>query len=379
MIADDDDALRLALVTMIQVEGFSVVEADNGAEALELFAREKPDIVLLDTVMPRLNGYEVCQALRLQVPDVYELPILMITMMDDLESIQKAQSAGASDYLIKPIQWSLLTYRLHVMFKQKKMLAERKKIEDKLLHTHKLSAIRQLTGGFAHDFNNILASQLGYTELALNCCDEHADEKLIKYLGEVQKASLRGKILIEYLMMFAMNGMDMTSISEAQNDFSDSIKAMVKDIPSHIKFESICNVENEWIGVDFIQFHQILMNLIENAIDAIENSGAITVKLEKRCQDRSVCTSCLSEFEGEYLILSVTDDGGGIDDKIAQRIFEPFYTTKPVGRGTGHGMSVIHGIVHAAGGHIHVASEVGKGCTIEVFFLLMSSAQQAAV
>ena len=92
MIADDDDALRLALVTMIQGEGFSVVEAGNGAEALELFAREKPDIVLLDTVMPRLNGYEVCQALRRQVPDVYELPILMITMMDDLEYIQKARS-----------------------------------------------------------------------------------------------------------------------------------------------------------------------------------------------------------------------------------------------------------------------------------------------
>lgn len=379
LVADDDDAIRLALVSMIQIEGFSIVEASDGVSALEMFEQEKPDIVLLDTVMPGMNGYEVCEAIRQQSPDIHEMPVLMITMMDDPESIQKAQEAGASDYLVKPIQWPLLMYRLQVLFRQKKLLKERKKVEGKLCQTHRLSAITQLTGGFAHDFNNILASQLGYTELALNHCLDLNEAKLKTYLGEVQKASLRAKILIEQLMTFAMDGIDMTAVSEVTNVFSDSIKALRSNIPSRIMVDVENDVDNDWIGLDFVQFHQVLMNLLENSVDAIEDKGLISVKLEKRYMNKQVCSSCLSEIAGEYLILSVEDNGTGIDENILQNIFEPFYTTKPVGKGTGHGMSVVHGIVHAAGGHIHVDSTPGKGCKIEICLLPITSEKQMAV
>lgn len=379
LVADDDDAIRLALKTMIESEGFSVFDTANGIAAMEVYERESPDIILLDTIMPEMNGYQVCETIRKNVPDIHELPIVMITMMDDLDSIKKAQNLGASDYIIKPIQWPLLMYRLNVLFHQKKLLEEKNKIEEKLRHTYKLSAIRQLTGGFAHDFNNILATQLGYTELALNHDIAKADEKFTHYLGEVQKASLRGKILIEHLMTFAMDGLDLNSVSEVKSDFTDSIKAILKIIPSHITFDSECHIDNEWIGIDFVQFHQILMNLIENSIDAIEKEGNVSVSLEKRFVDKKVCASCLSEIRDEYIVLSVSDSGTGINDNILQQIFEPFFSTKPVGKATGHGMSVIHGIVHAAGGHILVNSEPHKGCTIEVCFIPISAVQQMAV
>lgn len=379
LVVDDDDAIRLALVSMIQIEGFTLVEANNGISALEIFEREKPDIVLLDTVMPEMNGYEVCKAIRKEFPDIYAMPVLMITMMDDPDSIQRAQDAGASDYLIKPIQWPLLMYRLHVLFRQKQLLDERKKIEEKLRQTHRLNAISQLTGGFAHDFNNILASQLGYTELALNYCDDLNEEKLKIYLGEVQKASLRAKILIEQLMAFAMDGVDMTEVSEVAHVFSDSVKALLSKIPQRITFDAVNDVKDEWVGLDFLQFHQILMNLLENSVDAMDGQGSITVKLEKRCVEKQVCTSCLSEITGQYLVLSVTDTGSGIDQKILQAIFEPFYTTKPVGKGTGHGMSVVHGIAHASGGHIHIDSTPGKGSTIEIYLLPVTAEKKMAM
>jgi len=379
LVADDDDAIRLALVSMIQLEGFSIVESSNGIAALEMYECEKPDIVLLDTIMPEMNGYEVCAAIRKKNPDIYAMPIIMITMMDDSASIQRAQDAGASDYLLKPIQWPLLMYRLHVLFQQKELLNERKKVEEKLHQTHRLNAITQLTGGFAHDFNNILASQLGYTELALNHCNDLNEEKLKIYLGEVQKASLRAKILIEQLMTFAMDGGDMTVVSEVTHVFSDSVKALLSKIPQGIKFDVVNNVKNEWIGLDFLQFHQILMNLLENSVDAMDRQGSIAVKLEKRYVEKQICTSCLSEIAGQHLVLSVTDNGSGIDEKILQTIFEPFYTTKPVGKGTGHGMSVVHGIVHASGGHIHIDSTPGKGSTIEICLLPVTAEKKMAI
>ena len=267
LIADDDDAMRFAMCRVIEAEGYAVIAASDGDMAISLYKKERPDVVLLDAMMPKKDGYEVCQRLREEVPDIHLLPILIITVMDDNYSLTRAQEVGASDYLIKPVQWPLLIYRLNMLFMQKRLHDERRRTEGRLRQTHRLNAIRQLTAGFAHDFNNILATQLGYTELALNTCEQN-NTKLNQYLGEVQKASLRGKLLIEQLMTFAMDAIDNWAFSQADLDrlflrvFSDNDRAIrlyercgfvgVKEIPLH-KFE-----EGEVIKYEEIESSQDL-------------------------------------------------------------------------------------------------------------------------
>ena len=368
LVADDDDSFRSALAGILKNDGYSVIEASDGLEAVDVFEREAPDIVLLDGVMPQLDGFEACARIRAKVPDILELPILIITIMSDIESIEKAQVAGASDYLTKPLSWPLLMYRINVLFLLKKMQLERSRLNKRLRETHKLNAVRQLTGGFSHDFNNILAAQLGYTELALDCVEENDTEKHKEYLGEIQKASLRAKLLIEQLMNFTLKDIDLTSASMVCDVFGESTKVLTKNVPDYIDYESVNKIDNGWIPLSFIQFHEVIMNLFDNAIDAIDGQGTVKISLEESNVEIRQCSSCLEDFGGSYYVLSCEDSGKGILPNDVHRVFEPFYTTKMETKGVGHGMSVIHGIAHAAGGHVEIDSVPGKGTIARVFF-----------
>lgn len=247
-------------------------------------------------------------------------------------------------------------------------------LQRQLQQTQKMEAIGQLTGGIAHDFNNVLASIMGYTGLTKRRAAQHNDETITGYLEQISRAGERARDLVQQLLAFSRGDVSGLQILEPEPLAREAISMLISLIPSSISLNF--NVKNNefknYIEVDPVQFSQSVMNLVINSKDAIgENTGEIDVTLEYLPEAKGVCDSCHTEFSGNFIKLTVTDSGVGISDDILDRIFDPFFTTKEVGKGSGMGLSMLHGIVHGSGGHIVIVSyksELQSGTTIQVFF-----------
>ena len=244
-------------------------------------------------------------------------------------------------------------------------------IQRQLQQTQKMEAIGQLTGGIAHDFNNVLASIMGYTGLTKRCAVKYNDETITGYLSQITRAGERARDLVQQLLAFSRGDVGGLQVLEPEPLAKEAIKMLMSLIPSSIKLNLKIRNNNlkYYIEVDPVQFNQIVMNLVINSKDAIiDGSGTIDVSVESLPKVRDVCDSCHSDFSGKYIRLSVTDSGVGINKDIITRIFDPFFTTKEIGKGSGMGLSMLHGIVHGSGGHIVVKSKPNHGTTINVYF-----------
>lgn len=249
---------------------------------------------------------------------------------------------------------------------------ETQRLQTQLQQAQKMEAIGQLTGGIAHDFNNILASIIGYTELALERYVTNESGKLKDYLSEVHRAGTRAKDLIAQMLAFSRSKHGELISLKMQPLVKETTKLLRPTIPANIEFKyEIEDVAN--ISADPIQIQQVIMNLCINARDAVGTHGFIKIKLCETHVDSACCDSCHQHFSGDHLVLSVSDSGHGISKELVERIFEPFFTSKEVGAGTGMGLSMVHGIVHHHKGHIVVKSEVDVGTDFQIFFPLISN------
>ncbi len=160
-VIDDDVIVREVARVTLEEAGFMVSEADNGVQALEAVENLKPDIILLDLMMPEMNGFDTCSALR-KMPGFELIPILILTALEDIESVNRAYEVGATDFATKPINWLVLVQRVQYMARAVRMMNERIRLEEELQQSQKLEAVATLTGGIAHDFNNLLQIVQGY-------------------------------------------------------------------------------------------------------------------------------------------------------------------------------------------------------------------------
>lgn len=247
-------------------------------------------------------------------------------------------------------------------------------LQRQLQQTQKMEAIGQLTGGIAHDFNNVLASIMGYTGLTKRRAVLHDDETITGYLDQITRAGERARDLVQQLLAFSRGDVGGLQVLEPGSLAKESISMLVALIPSSINlnFKIKNNNIKNYIEVDPVQFSQSMMNLVINSKDAIgDKVGEIDVALEYLPAVKGVCDSCHSEFSGNFIQLSVSDSGSGISKDILDRVFDPFFTTKDVGKGSGMGLSMLHGIVHGSGGHIVIKSKgsgVTMGTTVQVYF-----------
>lgn len=247
-------------------------------------------------------------------------------------------------------------------------------LQRQLQQTQKMEAIGQLTGGIAHDFNNVLASIMGYTNLTRRQIKKFEDEKIESYLAQITRAGERARDLVQQLLAFSRGDVGGLQVLQPEPLAKEAIKMLRSLIPSSINLNLKIrnNNINHYIEVDPVQFHQGLMNLVINAKDAIKGgTGNIDVSLKYLPNVKHICDSCHLGFSGKFVELSVTDTGEGISKNILERIFDPFFTTKEIGKGSGMGLSMLHGIVHGSGGHIVVNSKKNQtqsGTTIQVFF-----------
>ena len=246
-----------------------------------------------------------------------------------------------------------------------------KKLEIQLLHSQRIESLGTLTGGIAHEFNNLLASILGYTELALDTENVKKDKKLTAYLTQVVDASGKSAELVNQMLTFSRSegASDKKENLSVAALFSDVEKLLQPIIPGNFTVNINKPDKYLFINASSAMMTQVLMNLYLNAKDAIENkNGVITIdsKVVSFSASDKICSSCHQDIQGEYIEISVEDNGCGTDPETIEHLFEPFFTTKEVGKGTGMGLSIAHGITHEHSGHILIDSEVDVGTTVKI-------------
>jgi signal transduction histidine kinase len=239
--------------------------------------------------------------------------------------------------------------------------------EKQLQQVLKIQAIGTLAGGIAHDFNNILFPIVGYTELTMDEVPE--DSAARKNLEEILKAAHRAKNLVQQILTFSRQSGQEREPIRVQYVIKEALKLLRATIPSTIEIEHHLDENCGAISGDATQIHQVIMNLGTNAYQAMQESGG---KLEISLTEVNITYADTIERvglkPGRHLQLKVKDEGCGMEPAVMDRIFEPYYTTKSHGKGTGLGLAVIHGIVKNHGGDIIVDSELGMGSTFYVFF-----------
>jgi PAS domain S-box-containing protein len=243
-------------------------------------------------------------------------------------------------------------------------MSERKRLESQLVQSQKMEAIGTLAGGIAHDFNNILGAMMGYTEMMM--MDAPEDSAHYSYLQQVMFAGMRAKDLVKQILTFSRQKEQNRIPMKIDKIITEALTLLRASLPTTIDFRVKIGSVHGNIMADPTQVHQILMNLCTNAAHAMENKGELLVALE---DDEVMDDGKKYDIEpGKYIKLIVSDTGKGIDPAIIKRIFEPYFTTKEQGKGTGMGLAVVHGIVKSYGGTIRVHSDKGIGTKFEIFF-----------
>ncbi len=245
---------------------------------------------------------------------------------------------------------------------------ERRELEIQLRQAQKMEAIGHLTGGIAHDFNNLLTSMMGYCTLGIEHLDQGLDKKLEKYLKQIEKSGEKARDLIQQMLTFSRGERGEPRPLSLATLINESCKLMRSTIPSSVEFRTDLNRDVPPVMLDPVHVEQVMMNLCINARDAMDSRGVLSVALHAVEIHDGVCTACRQRINGQFVELSVKDTGSGMPPEIMDRIFEPFFTTKEVGKGTGMGLSTVHGIVHEHGGHIRVESKIGDGSVFHVLF-----------
>lgn len=251
-------------------------------------------------------------------------------------------------------------------------VTEKRKIEERLLHIQRMESIGTLAGGIAHDFNNVLGIILAYGSLLQRGKFNPGDLK--EYTDAMMKAAERGSGLVKQILMFARKSDISVESVQVNYVIKELIDMLHQTFPKTIRFCVDLDKSLPIISIDSGQLNQVLMNLCVNARDAILEASQ-TGKMQSIISIRTATVSGTDlqrrlalASAGEYVSISVSDAGTGMDEKTKQRIFEPFFTTKEQGKGTGLGLAVVYGVVQSHGGLIDLESELGKGATFTLYF-----------
>jgi PAS domain S-box-containing protein len=248
----------------------------------------------------------------------------------------------------------------------KKNEEARKKLEIELKQVQKMEAIGQLAGGVAHDFNNMLAVIMGHVELAMHGID--AEHPLFGNLKEIQNAAKRSAEIIRQLLAFARKQTVIPQVINLNTTVAGMLKMLRRLIGEDITLIWTPGPDLWLVFIDPSQVDQILANLCVNARDAIPDRGTITVETQNCRINNEFCSEHADAVPGDYVTLAVRDTGTGISREALDHIFEPFYTTKGLGKGTGLGLATVYGAVKQNNGFVTIDSDAGNGTVFTVYF-----------
>ncbi|MCX6178891.1 MAG: PAS domain S-box protein [Chlorobiales bacterium] len=255
---------------------------------------------------------------------------------------------------------------LHDITERKKAEEERESLQVQLQHSQKMQMVGQLAGGIAHDFNNMLMVILGHTELALQNKDSSFED-----LEAIHKAAMHSAELTSQLLAFARRQTVKTKVFDLNTEVERMLSILKRLIGENITLRWMPGLRESLVQLDPSQIDQILANLCVNARDAIAKSGIVTIETAQIHVDEAASAAGHAcSIPGEYVMLTVTDTGEGIDKKHLPHVIEPFFTTKEVGKGTGMGLATVYGIVKQNHGCIEVKSQKGQGTSVRIYLPL---------
>ncbi len=248
---------------------------------------------------------------------------------------------------------------------RKRLEEEKGKLEGQLIQAQKMETVGRLAGGVAHDFNNMLSVILGYADLAkLSLVKEHP---VLKDIVEIEKAAIRSRDITSQLLAFSRKQIIAPTVLNLNDLVINTEKSLIRLIGEDIDLRVHLEEEPWMIKFDPSQIEQIMINLAVNARDAMPGGGTLTIETKNVVADESYCRGHVGFTPGDYVQLSVSDNGTGMDRETMDHIFEPFFTTKEVGKGTGLGMATVYGIIKQNNGYITLYSEQGHGTTFTIY------------
>ena len=424
----DDDPNNLGVVQDSLIDmNYTILVAEDGETAIARALYTQPSLILLDVMMPGIDGYETCRRLKAN-PATAAIPVIFMTALAETGHKVKGLGAGAVDYVTKPFHQEELLARIAVHLQLQELtrklleanetlerrveertidlsianneleeeIAERQAAQEQLQEqaialeekfkelqaaqsalaasekelrqSHKMEAIGTLSAGIAHDFNNILMAILGFTEMAIQKLPENS--AATANLEQVYASGMRAAELVRQILTYCRhNDQEKTNVH---------LPSVVKEVCTLLRSPLPATIEirqeitslptGGYVHADPIQVHQILMNLGTNASHAMRNKcGVMGISLEEIDLDQTAVERYPDLKTGVYLRLTVSDTGHGMSPEVLERIFDPYFTTKNIGEGTGLGLSVVSGIVKNHGGMITVYSEPDKGTSFQIF------------
>jgi PAS domain S-box-containing protein len=244
-------------------------------------------------------------------------------------------------------------------------ISVRKAAEEQLRQSLKMEAVGQLTGGLAHDFNNILFVILANTDALLE--DESFSPGVIDRLGQIDKAVQRAAELTRQLLAFSRKQPLRPQQTDLNDLVSDTGQLLRRSLGTEIEIEAVLADDLYAVSVDRSQLETALVNLCINARDAMPSGGRLLIETKNVVLDEEYCAFNPGAVPGDYAMLCVTDAGEGIQQDVLHRVFEPFFTTKDIGKGTGLGLSMVYGFIKQSNGHVSIYSEPGHGTTVKLF------------
>ncbi len=373
LIAEDDITSKAMLEVVTRKWGYEPICVADGESALEIMQQDDhPLLLLFDWEMPNLSGVELCRKIRAQEKDDPAF-IILLTSRTSTEDIVTGLEAGANEYIAKPFDHAELQARLQVgkrmldlQYERQRAEGEKARLRRELEQTRKMEALGQITGSIAHDFNNILGITMGYTSMALDRFGNEIPDKMKQYLETAMKSSERAKELVKKMMTYSHSDIQMPDPLDVVTVCEQYQERLLEALPDSISIEITSGENIPNILITPAILHQLLRILCDNAKDATEGNGIIKIDIRQAEIVNGECSDCHKLIEGDWIELSVSDSGTGMSDKVIERIFEPFYTTKEFGKGMG--MAMLHGIITRIDGHSLIESTLGKGSEIRLLF-----------
>jgi signal transduction histidine kinase len=320
------------------------------------------DLILSDYALPAFDGLSALKIARAGWPGI---PLIFVSGTLGEERAVDSLKCGATDYVMK----GHLARLVPAVRRAMQDLADRvehKKLEAQFIQAQKMEVVGHLASGVAHDFNNILAVIMGYSDLILS--ELEPGSPLRKYTDEIRHASERAAGLTRQLLVFSRKQTVQSIVLDLNEVVNDMDKMLHRLIGENIVLTIVLNKDTGSIMADSGYIGQLLMNLVVNARDAMPNGGKLTIATENVTFDEHAAHARVGTIPGYYAMLSVTDTGTGMTEEVKKRLFEAFFTTKPLGKGTGLGLATCQTIVQQCCGHIEVQSDLGHGTTFKIYF-----------
>jgi len=366
LVVDDDPVVRSLMRATLERDGFTVIEAGDGVEGFRLYAEHRPDLLLVDLVMPHRDGYELCRVLRSRPESVY-VPIVVATSLDDLPSIARAYDAGATDFIPKPLNWLVLNHRVRYILRASRALEEVRRNQERLIAAKEAAeaanrAKSEFLANMSHELRTPLNAIIGFSGMMSDRMFGPLGEKYVEYANIIGDSGRHLLAIITDILDVAKADAERLLLAEERVEIGEVVELgskIVEDMARRAQIEFISEVAKPLppMMADPAKLTQILVNLLSNAVKFTPPGGKVRLKVERRVH--------------RGITFRVEDTGIGMSAEQIPIAMAPFgQISNSMTRqhdGVGLGLPLTKRLVELHGGTIEIDSEPGKGTIASVY------------